>query len=263
MNKKSNLVSVILSAVAFVLFVVSFVLTKTVDISKEVVTTEQTTILYVGMIVSLLGLILNLVNEHKFLKLIPIITFAVFALYVANYADSNYMATIYGENGAFFNYPVLNFIAIILFVVSAIFMVKDEYKWAKVTFAVTSIFLATIITTQTMSYFFLFDIDGAAYLSLIFIAAAVMIFTPAVVGLCAFLPEVEAQAEEEKVEEVKEEETTEEVADEEDAKAKEKAEIDEEVRQDVEAKFAEAERKRQEQEESDSEVKLDFGDNNN
>jgi len=70
MNKNSKLVSVILSIVALVLFVVSFVLTKAVDDSERLTTgfPKETSIILVGAIVSLVGLIANLLSNHKLIK---------------------------------------------------------------------------------------------------------------------------------------------------------------------------------------------------
>ena len=87
MNKNSKLVSVILSIVALVLFVVSFVLTKAVDASEAVVTAKETSIILVGAIVSIVGLIANLLSNHKLIKLLPLISYAVFAIYMSQFAD--------------------------------------------------------------------------------------------------------------------------------------------------------------------------------
>lgn len=259
MNKNSKLVTIIFSIVALALFVTAFALTLILDNEKAAVVDKENPIMVIGIVVSALGLIMALIDNHKMLKLVPIVVFALFALYIANYAETMQNAY-FVANTDFFDYPVLHFLALILYIVSAVFMVKDEYKWAKTTFVVTSLYLATIIIINTMPLFYLFDVEGATHVSLYFIAGAALGLTSAVAVLAGYMPEAEKTeepVEEEKAEEVKEES-------EEDAKAKEKAEIDEEVRKDVEAKFAEAEKKKQEEnKESDDEVKLDFGEENN
>ncbi|MCR4898023.1 MAG: hypothetical protein K5892_02240 [Acholeplasmatales bacterium] len=252
MNKNSKLVSVILSAVALVLFVVSFILTKAVEESEAVVTGKETSIILVGAIVSLGGLIINLLDNHKLIKLLPLISYAVFAIYMSQFAE-DYLAAGYGASDPVFNYPVLNFLAVILFAVSAVFMVKDGYKWAKVVFVTAASYLTIVTVTATMGYYFLYDYEGALYVSLYVIATSVLMISTLVAGLISFLPETEAK-EEAKVEEAKEEvaeenvEATEEVA--EDTK-------DEEVKEE-----APAQENNDAEESSKDEVKLDFGDNN-
>ena len=233
MNKNSKLVSVILSIVALALFATSFVLTKVLEESKAVVTVKETSIILVGAIVSLIGLILNLIDNHKLLKLIPIISYAVFAIYISQFAE-DYLGG-YGACDAVFNYPVLNFFAIILFAVSAVFMVKDGYKWAKVVFATSASYLSIIIVTGTMGYYFLYEYEGALYVSLYVIAGSVLMLSTLIAGLVSLLPEAEAK------EEVKEETKTEEV---------------------TEAKEEKVEEAKEESS-KDDEAKLDFDDNNN
>ena len=253
MNKNSKLVSVILSIVALVLFVVSFVLTKAVEESEAVVTAKETSIILVGAIVSIVGLIANLLSNHKLIKLLPLISYAVFAIYMSQFADE-YLAAGYGASDAVFNYPVLNFLAVILFAVSAVFMVKDGYKWAKVVFVTAASYLTIVTVTATMGYYFLYDYEGALYVSLYIIAASVLMISTLVAGLISFLPETEAK------EEVKAEEAKEEVAE-------ENVEATEEVAEDTKAEEApveekEADEEKTEESSNDDEVKLDFGDNN-
>ena len=252
MNKNSKLVSVILSIVALVLFVVSFVLTKAVEESEAVVTAKETSIILVGAIVSIVGLIANLLSNHKLIKLLPLISYAVFAIYMSQFADE-YLSGGYGASDAVFNYPVLNFLAVILFAVSAVFMVKDGYKWAKVVFVTAASYLTIVTVTATMGYYFLYDYEGALYVSLYVIAASVLMISTLVAGLISFLPETEAK------EEVKAEEAKEEVAE-------EKVEATEEVAEDTKDEEVKEEAPAQEnndaEESSNDEVKLDFGDNN-
>lgn len=252
MNKNSKLVSVILSIVALVLFVVSFVLTKAVEESEAVVTGKETSIILVGAIVSIVGLIANLLSNHKLIKLLPLISYAVFAIYMSQFADE-YLSAIFGASDAVFNYPVLNFLAVILFAVSAVFMVKDGYKWAKVVFVTAASYLTIVTVTATMGYYFLYDYEGALYVSLYIIAASVLMISTLVAGLISFLPETEAK------EEVKAEEAKEEVAE-------EKVEATEEVAEDTKDEEVKEEAPAQEnndaEESSNDEVKLDFGDNN-
>lgn len=252
MNKNSKLVSVILSIVALVLFVVSFVLTKAVEESEAVVTAKETSIILVGAIVSIVGLIANLLSNHKLIKLLPLISYAVFAIYMSQFADE-YLSGGYGASDAVFNYPVLNFLAVILFAVSAVFMVKDGYKWAKVVFVTAASYLTIVTVTATMGYYFLYDYEGALYVSLYIIAASVLMISTLVAGLISFLPETEAK------EEVKAEEAKEEVAEENVEATKEVAEDtkDEEVKEE-----APAQENNDAEESSNDEVKLDFGDNN-
>ena len=226
--------------------VVSFVLTKAVEESEAVVTGKETSIILVGAIVSIVGLIANLLSNHKLIKLLPLISYAVFAIYMSQFADE-YLAAGYGASDAVFNYPVLNFLAVILFAVSAVFMVKDGYKWAKVVFVNAASYLTIVTVTATMGYYFLYDYEGALYVSLYIIAASVLMISTLVAGLVSFLPETEA---EEAKEEVAEEnvEATEEVA--EDTK-------DEEAKEE-----APAQENNDAEESSNDEVKLDFGDNN-
>lgn len=261
MNKNSKLVSVILSIVALVLFVVSFVLTKAVDESEAVVTAKETSIILVGAIVSIVGLIANLLSKHKLIKLLPLISYAVFAIYLCQEVDVLATST-YGASNPVFDYPVLNFLAVILFAVSAVFMVKDGYKWAKVVFVTAASYLTIVTVTATMGYYFLYDYEGALYVSLYVIAASVLMISTLVAGLISFLPETEAK-EEAKAEETKEE-VAEEVA-EENVEATEEA--TEEVTEDTKAEEApveekEAEEEKTEESSNDDEVKLDFGDNN-
>ena len=252
MNKNSKLVSVILSIVALVLFVVSFVLTKAVEESEAVVTGKETSIILVGAIVSIVGLIANLLSNHKLIKLLPLISYAVFAIYMSQFADE-YLSGGFGASDAVFNYPVLNFLAVILFAVSAVFMVKDGYKWAKVVFVTAASYLTIVTVTATMGYYFLYDYEGALYVSLYVIAASVLMISTLVAGLISFLPETEAK------EEVKAEEAKEEVAE-------EKVEATEEVAEDTKDEEVKEEAPAQEnndaEESSNDEVKLDFGDNN-
>ena len=165
MNKNSRLLTIILSAVAAALFATAFVLTLILD-EEATQLSKENGIMLVGVVVSVVGLIVSIIDKHKMMKLLPVVSFVIFALYVSKFAQSyaDEVNQAFGFNEpAFLNYPVLNFLAVILFAVSAVFMVKDDYKWAKVTFVVTSIFLATVVITSSISLYYLFDTEGLTH----------------------------------------------------------------------------------------------------
>ena len=144
MNRK-KICSIILSIVALALFVVAFVMKKKNGYYPEA---HDYTIVLLGLVVSVLSIIF-LLTKNKTLVLVNFVAtlgLSILLYKVYNeYLNSVNWATI-------LNYSVLDVTAILLFIVSAVFALSKDQKWAKITLV------------SVASYLFVKGIVAFAYL---------------------------------------------------------------------------------------------------
>lgn len=144
MNRK-KICSIILSIVALALFVVAFVMKKKNGYYPEA---HDYTVVLLGLVVSVLSIIF-LLTKNKTLVLVNFVatlglSILLYKIY-NEYLNSVNWATI-------LNYSVLDVTAILLFIVSAVFALSKDQKWAKITLV------------SVASYLFVKGIVAFAYL---------------------------------------------------------------------------------------------------
>lgn len=144
MNRK-KICSIILSIVALALFVVAFVMKKKNGYNPEA---ADYTVVLLGLVVSALSVIF-LLTKNKTLVLVNFIatlglSILLFKIYNAFLNSVNWAIIL--------NYSVLDVTAILLFIVSAVFALSKDQKWAKITLV------------SVASYLFVKGIVAFAYL---------------------------------------------------------------------------------------------------
>lgn len=198
MNKgKNKICSIIFAIVALALFVFAIVQKKKND---YVVSSEDYSIVSVGIIVSVVSVVSLFIKNKAAVVFSFIGTLAVSVFLFKQNQD-----VIINNNGVvILDYPVLDVLALILFVVSAVFALVKGTKWAKIVLIIVTsyLFVKGIVAFSTLVFVNKLDLVMLSYYALAVVALMASVFAYSVVLLNVKEDALEeTKAEETKVEE--------------------------------------------------------------
>lgn len=198
MNKgKNKICSIIFAIVALALFIFAIVQRKKYDYEA---TAEDYSIVSVGIIVSAVSVV-SLFIKNKVAAVFSFIGTLAVSVFLFKQNEN----VIINNSGVIvLNYPVLDVLALILFVISAVFALVKDTKWAKIVLIIATsyLFIKGIVAFSTLVFINNLDLVMLSYYTLAVVALMASVFAYSVI----LLNVKEEVAEETKTEETKVEE---------------------------------------------------------